>query len=374
MIIGLMITAFRGQPAAVLYSRNNVAVVEMWGPIIDATDWIDQMDTYGDMSGVPAIVLHVNSPGGYVTPSQELCRRVQKLREKDGKVVVAYFDDVAASGAYYAAAGADKIVCSPGSMTGSIGVYMKHMEASELFSKIGVSFDTIRAGRYKAWGGYERPMDDHEREMVQSVIDDTYSQFVEAVYTGRKKPLSDFLLRDPDEIRKQAVNEDGRPAYPFTGIVLDLLEEQHERTEAAKEERREKVEAEAKQVAERAEDATSSQLEEFEDGMPAGVSGIIAAPTTAADDLIQRLARELAEGKIYTGRQAQKVGLVDSLGYLDDAIDTAAKLANIRGEPNIIKRRKATPSLLDLITEKVSQFSERGRVESPLQYRTPLVP
>ena len=55
-------------------------------------------------------------------------------------------------------------------------------------------------------------------------------------------------------------------------------------------------------------------------------------------------------------------------------IDTAAKLANIRGEPNIIKRRKATPSLLDLITEKVSQFSERGRVESPLQYRTPLVP
>ena len=57
----------------------------MWGTIVDATDWIDQMDTYGEMSGVRAIVLHINSPGGYVTPSQELWRRVRELREKDGK-------------------------------------------------------------------------------------------------------------------------------------------------------------------------------------------------------------------------------------------------------------------------------------------------
>ena len=104
-------------------------------------------------------------------------------------------------------------------------------------------------------------------------------------------------------------------------------------------------------------------------------SALIPAVTPpAADDLIQRLARELAEGKIYTGRQALEVGLVDSLGYLDDAIETAAKLAHIHGEPNVIRRKRTDPSILDLITENMSRFSKSGHVESPLQYRSPLVP
>ena len=118
-------------------------------------------------------------------------------------------------------------------MTGSIGVYMKHMEASDLFDKVGVSFETIRAGRYKAWGGLERPLEEHEREMVQSVIDDTYEQFVEAVYTGRRKPLSDLLLRNPDEVASRLPERMAVRPIPSPVSCSELLEEQFERTEEA---------------------------------------------------------------------------------------------------------------------------------------------
>ncbi len=393
---------FQGMPS-IYISNDNVAVVEIFGPIMDPDDWLEQLDGYAEASGVPAIVLHVNSPGGFVTPSQQLLQKVIELQDK-GKVVVACFGDVAASGAYYAAASADHIVCSDGSMTGSIGVYMKFLEASSLLEKLGVSYQTVKAGKYKDWGGLDRPIAVHERKMLQSVIDDTYSQFVEAVAEGRKDGLSKILLSDPETILRRVSGEDGEIAYPFTEKVLELISEQHAKTVAAAKIWAASMTSEAAKALSATETialstagattgapvllTTDALLLSASAGVALGSGSIaVETPTEAirkkrsaprrplADkELIEQLARELAEGKIYTGRQAKEVGLVDSLGYLDDAIALAGKLAGIQGKPNVVKKARDTESLLDLLTEGLSRVTRKSRVESPLQYRSPLIP
>lgn len=405
---GLLVwVMLQGMPS-IYISNNNVAVVEIFGPIMDPDDWLKQLDSYGEASGVPAIVLHVNSPGGFVTPSQQLLQKVIELQDK-GKVVVACFDDVAASGAYYAAASADHIVCSNGSMTGSIGVYMKFLEASGLFEKIGLSYQTVKAGEYKDWGGLDRPLAEHERKMLKSVIDDTYSQFVEAVAEGRKRGLSKILLSDPETIQEQVGEKDGEIKYPFTEKVLELISKQHAKTVAAARIKAASMEADAARAitaAEAAKALSATETVELATAFASLLSTTEAVPLSASEsvtrgsggiavetpteaihrkkspprrpladkELIEQLARELAEGKIYTGRQALEVGLVDSLGYLDDAITLAGKLAGIQGKPNVVKKERDTESLLDMLTEGLSRATRKGRVESPIQYRSPLIP
>lgn len=363
-VIGIM--AARGTPASAYLSGKNVAVVELWGPILEAKDWIDQLETYSEMSGVPAIVLHINSPGGLVTPSQELLNEIKKLQKKYNKIVVAYFDDVAASGAYYAACGADHIVCSPGSMTGSIGVYMKYLEASDLLEKIGVSYQTVKAGKFKDWGGLDRPLAEHERVMLQSVIDDTYNQFVEAVFEGRKESLARVLDRSAEEVQLEAYGADGEIQYPYTEKILDLIAKNNERDLA----NAEKIQPATATIA----SVTGTADETIQSETAALSIPKLNTTIVANGDLILELARELSEGKIYTGRQALEIGLVDSLGYLDDAVERAAKMAGIHGEPVVIKREKKISSIFDLIGESLARFVPTGRSESPIQYRSPLIP
>ncbi len=353
LFVGTIILSARGQAPSSFFTNNNVAVVEIWGPIYDSSVWIKQMESYAERAGVPAIVLHFNSPGGGIVASQELWQEVKKIREEHKKVVVAFFDDVAASGAYYAAASADHIVCTPGSMTGSIGVYMQYLEMSGLFEKVGMSFETVKAGKFKAFGTPDRHLEDYERDMLQSVIDDYYSQFLEAVYVGRRDALTRLLETDNDEIHKEAFNEQGEIIYPFTEKIVEIINNYKEDQKEAED---------VSSATETVSDATSTIL--LED-----------LSKQEKEENLQHLlplAKELAEGKVYTGRQALKVGLVDSIGFLDDAIDVAAELADIEGEPNVLKRDRESPSLLDLISEGLSHLSPDARQKAPLQYRMPL--
>jgi protease IV len=135
---------------------------------------------------VKAVVLRINSPGGAVVASDELYLAIKELANK--KPVVAQLNDLAASGGYYAALGANHIVANKASITGSIGVIAQFPEFTELFNKIGVEVHTIKSGQYKDIGAVDRPLTAEEQAILQSIIDDAYDQFVTAVATGRNLP------------------------------------------------------------------------------------------------------------------------------------------------------------------------------------------
>ena len=133
---------------------------------------------------VKAIVLDINSPGGTVAAVQNIYSEILKAK-KSGKKVVALFRDVAASGGFYIAMAADKIVAEPGTITGSVGVIMQTSNVEGLFDKIGVKMVPITSGKYKDMGSAYRPMTDAEKALLQDMVDDTYTQFFAAVKAGR---------------------------------------------------------------------------------------------------------------------------------------------------------------------------------------------
>jgi protease-4 len=181
---------------------DQIAVVDISGVIMDQAsggsplsadqgiavvrDLTKQLDLLAQKDQVKAVVLRINSPGGAVVASDELYLAIKELADK--KPVVAQLNDVAASGGYYAALGADHIVANQATITGSIGVIAQFPEFTELFNKIGVEVHTIKSGQFKDIGAVDRPLTTEEEAILQSIIDDSYNQFVAAVVTSRELP------------------------------------------------------------------------------------------------------------------------------------------------------------------------------------------
>jgi protease-4 len=180
-------------------STNQVAVLELQGIILDAKDFTDQLKQYGNRSGVRAVVLRINSPGGGVAASQEMYEAVRKFRAETRKKVVVSMSSVAASGGYYVACAADKIYANPGSITGSIGVIAEWFNYGDLLRWAKMEDIVIKSGVLKDAGSPTRPLTEAERAYFQGLIDNMYNQFVSAVAAGRK-------MKD-DSVRKLA---DGR--------------------------------------------------------------------------------------------------------------------------------------------------------------------
>lgn len=183
--------ALQGEQFAIV-GGDRVAIVEVFGTITSPYDVIRQLKKYGEDGSIPSVVLHINSPGGGVAASQEIYEEINKLREK-GVKVVASMSAVAASGAYYIACAADTIVANPGTLTGSIGVIFEWPILSELMRKLGVKLEVIKSGDMKDVGSIGRPITRREREMLQSVVDDTYNQFVEVISRERGLPIEDVI-------------------------------------------------------------------------------------------------------------------------------------------------------------------------------------
>ena len=133
---------------------------------------------------VKAIVLDINSPGGTVASVQDIYSELLNAKEK-GKKIVALMRDVAASGGFYVAMAADKIVAEPGTITGSVGVIMQAGNVVGLFDKLGIQVTPITSGKYKDIGSAYRPMTEAEKALLQDMVNDTYSQFLAAVQAGR---------------------------------------------------------------------------------------------------------------------------------------------------------------------------------------------
>lgn len=144
-----------------------------------------------------AIVLDINSPGGTVASVQDIYSEILNAK-KEGKKVVALFRDVAASGAFYIAMAADKIVAEPGTITGSVGVIMQAGNVVGLFDKLGIKMTPITSGKYKDMGSAYRPMTDAEKAILQDMVNDTYTQFFAAVKAGRPNVKPEDLTEYTD--------------------------------------------------------------------------------------------------------------------------------------------------------------------------------
>lgn len=245
----------RGEPGS-----GVIAVISIQGEIagngspIDGSGMLDsvseQLRTAGEDDSVKAVLLQIDSPGGGLTASDQLHHEVASLRKK-GKKVVAWAGSIMASGGYYIALGAEKIVACPTATVGSIGVIMQHFDLQELLGKIGVKVDPIVSGNLKDIGSAFRAMTPEERQLLQDYVDAANRRFVKILSESR-------------------------------GLSLDQ-------------------------------------------------------------------ARKLADGGIHTAEGAMANGMIDRIGYIEDALDATEELAGGKNMRVVAYRR--FPSLRDLLRE-----------------------
>jgi len=141
---------------------------------------------YGDDSRVKAIILRVDSPGGGVSASQEIYREVKRVKEDKKKKIVVSMASVAASGGYYIACPADKIIANQGTVTGSIGVIAEWLNYKELAKWAKLKPVVFKSGEFKDTGSPTRELTESEKKYFQGMIDELYGQFVTAVTEGRQ--------------------------------------------------------------------------------------------------------------------------------------------------------------------------------------------
>ena len=217
---------------------GSVGVIPMFGVMDESSGRpvIDYLERWQDNRSIKAVVVHINSPGGGTAVSQEIYDAI--LRTREAKPVVASMAEVAASGGFYIACAADRIVANPGTVTGSIGTIMSFHTYEGIFDKLGIGTETVKSGEFKDVGDYSRDMTEKEELMLKAVVMDGYEQFVQAIADGRGM--------DPDEVYA------------------------------------------------------------------------------------------IADGSIFTGMQAYNLGLIDTLGGLNQAVELAAELAGIGEDPNVV--------------------------------------
>jgi len=171
-------------PSEAELESANLVQVKLEGVIMDASMVVKQLEEARTNDKIKGVLLVVNSPGGAVPPSIEIMQAVKRLKEE--KPVIAYAAGTIASGSYYASIYADEIYANPGSMVGSIGVIMQGMNYTDLAQKIGISAQTVKAGKFKEVGTASRKWKDFEKAELEKVVNDTYDMFVHDVALARK--------------------------------------------------------------------------------------------------------------------------------------------------------------------------------------------
>ncbi len=205
---------------------NKIAVIEMEGAIAssyesnffsresNAPNLLKSLIAAKDDSEVKGIIIKINSPGGTVAMSQNIYNQIIKIR-KD-KPVIVMLDDIAASGGYYIASAADRIIAQEGTLTGSIGVIFSYMDFHNLLTnKLSVNPIVIKSGKYKDIASGMREITDEEKELMQEIINDSYEQFVNAIRVGRIERNDKYSVEKTDLTSENLKNyADGRV---FTG-------------------------------------------------------------------------------------------------------------------------------------------------------------
>jgi protease IV len=196
------------------FGAEGVGLIRLTGDINDSDEFLRALEPLR-RDRIKALVVRIDTPGGGVAASQEIYEGLKRYRKETGRPVVASLGGVAASGGYYVACAADRIVANPGTMTGSIGVILTFANAEGLLDRIGIRFRSIKSGPMKDEGAFWRELTEEERVVLQGMVDDVYEQFLETVEAGRKIPREEILpLADGRALS-------GRQA--FTAGLVDTL-------------------------------------------------------------------------------------------------------------------------------------------------------
>jgi protease-4 len=154
----------------------------------------DALRQVADDTSVVAVVLEINSPGGGVTASDEMHQSILDFKRSTDRPVVVSMGDTAASGGYYISTAADRIVANETTLTGSLGVIFQLTNFSEAADKYGISQVVIKSGKFKDIGNTFREMKPEEREVFQSLVNESYDEFVSVISEGRG--LSEERVRE----------------------------------------------------------------------------------------------------------------------------------------------------------------------------------
>lgn len=186
------------EPTTRKSTAAKIAIINAVGPIVSGNSSADFMgdESMGsttiikairqarDDSTVKAIVLRVDSPGGSALASDLMWHELETLEGK--KPFVVSMGDVAASGGYYIAMGADRIFAEPGTLTGSIGVVGGKLAFEKFYEKIGITTSVVHRGKNSGVLSMTTPFSDAERETMQKMLNDIYAQFTTKAAAGRK--------------------------------------------------------------------------------------------------------------------------------------------------------------------------------------------
>jgi protease-4 len=196
-----------------------IGVIEVKGEIgagvrgsVDSDETLRIIKRFMDDGDMKAVVVRIDSPGGAVAPSQEIYDELKKLADK--KTVVCSMGNLAASGGFYIAMACPHILAEPGTLTGSIGVISQFPNVKGLAERFHFKMETIKSGKLKDAGNPFRDMTPEDRTYWQSLIDQVYLQFLQAVVESRDLPEA--------EVRKIA---DGRVLTGQQAQELGLIDE-----------------------------------------------------------------------------------------------------------------------------------------------------
>ena len=177
------------------HTENALALLKIEGVLTDTKEYIEAIKDIRKNTHIKGILIRINSPGGLVAPSQELYQELMKYRNKTGKPVVASLETVAASGGYYVASACDKIVANPGSLTASIGVKMSFANLEELYHWLKIKPFSLTSGKFKDIGSTHRAMTPEEKQLLTSLIENIYEQFLKDILKSRGAILLEKDLR-----------------------------------------------------------------------------------------------------------------------------------------------------------------------------------
>lgn len=178
--------------------NNKIALLELDGVIQDTGEaaslfgdgyhhrtFMKMLNYVKDDRSVDGIVIRVNTPGGGVVESAEIHDKIVQIIEETEKPVYISMGSIAASGGYYISAPATKIIATPETITGSLGVIMQSINYSGLAEQLGVDFVTIKSGKHKDIMSSSREMTEEEREILQTMLDNSFDGFVRVIADGR---------------------------------------------------------------------------------------------------------------------------------------------------------------------------------------------
>lgn len=189
-----VLTLERGSP---LYG-NKIAIVPVDGVITgggegdgffsrdsSVIDLARKLDAAKSDSSIKALILRVDSPGGGVTASDIMLRKIQQYKEETGNPVYVSMQSLAASGGYYIAMAGDEVYANPTTVTGSIGVIIAIPNVAGLMDRFGIRMNAITTGEMKDAGAFYKDMTPADRAVFQGLVDDMHEKFVAVIAKGR---------------------------------------------------------------------------------------------------------------------------------------------------------------------------------------------